>query len=63
MFAIVMLSMVEGMSVIVNVVLSLSSMMSPPLNCAPYRTHGGKIKYFVIFTSCTNSINEPVLKT
>ena len=37
--------MVEGMSVVVNVMLSLTSVMSPPLTCA----HSGKVIYFGSF--------------
>ena len=36
--------MVEGMSVVVNVVLSLMSVMSPPP--AVCSTHGGEVMYF-----------------
>ena len=37
--------MVDGMSVVVNVMLSLVSVMSPPLPCATY-TNGGELMYF-----------------
>ena len=36
--------MVEGMSVVVNVMLSLTSVMIPPP--ATYGTHGGEVLYF-----------------
>ena len=38
--------MVEGMSVVANVMLFLMSIMSSPLPYATYRTHGGAVMYF-----------------
>ena len=39
--------MVEGMSVVVNVMLSLMSVMSPPpCLMQPVGTHGGEVMYF-----------------
>ena len=38
--------MVEGMSVVMNVMLSLTSVMSPPLSCRPVGAHGGEVMYF-----------------
>ena len=38
--------MVEGMSVVVNVMLSLISVMSPPPALCNVDTHGGEVMYF-----------------
>ena len=39
--------MVESMSVVVNVMLSLMSVLSPPCLVQPISTHGGEVLYFV----------------
>ena len=41
--------MVEGMSVVMNVMLSLMSVMSPPLPCAPIVAHCCEVMYFGCF--------------
>ena len=38
--------MVEGMSVVVNVMLSLMNVMSPPPDLQPISMHGGEVMYF-----------------
>ena len=41
---------VEGMSVVVNVMLSLMSVMSPPPALyKPIRTHGGEVMYLGVY--------------
>ena len=44
--SVVCVLMVDGMSVVVNVMLSLMSVMSPPLLVQPIGRHGGKFMYF-----------------
>ena len=41
--------MVEGISVVVNVMLSLISVMSPHSPLQPVSTHGGEVMYFGSF--------------
>ena len=40
--------MVEGMSVVVNILLSLMSVMNPPLPC-DIGAHGGEVMYLGFF--------------